>query len=113
MRKPYTMTKAREKWTPEEHARFVHAIKLYGRSWKRIEGAFFGAGRFLCRAPLHTTPSQAPPHPTPPTNHPNPEHVGTKTAVQVRSHAQKFFNKLEKKKEAGEQIAQGETGGNY
>lgn len=30
------------------------------------------------------------------------EHIGTKTAVQIRSHAQKFFNKLEKKKEAGE-----------
>lgn len=30
------------------------------------------------------------------------EHIGTKTAVQIRSHAQKFFNKLEKKKEAGQ-----------
>lgn len=35
------------------------------------------------------------------------EHIGTKTAVQVRSHAQKFFNKLERKKEAGEEIAEG------
>lgn len=35
------------------------------------------------------------------------EHIGTKTAVQIRSHAQKFFNKLEKKKEAGQQPDKG------
>lgn len=35
------------------------------------------------------------------------EYIGTKTAVQIRSHAQKFFNKLEKKKEAGELPAKG------
>lgn len=29
------------------------------------------------------------------------EHVGSKTAVQIRSHAQKFFTKIEKSKEAG------------
>ncbi|KAJ6752658.1 SWI/SNF COMPLEX-RELATED [Salix koriyanagi] len=45
-RKPYTITKQRERWTEEEHK-------------KRIE-----------------------------------EHVGTKTAVQIRSHAQKFFSKV-------------------
>jgi hypothetical protein len=38
-RKPYTITKAREKWTPDEHARFIEAIKLFGRHWKKIEGA--------------------------------------------------------------------------
>ncbi|KAI3726245.1 hypothetical protein L1987_66042 [Smallanthus sonchifolius] len=60
-RKPYTITKQRERWTEDEHSSFLEALKLYGRAWQRIE-----------------------------------EHIGTKTAVQIRSHAQKFFTKLEK-----------------
>ncbi|KAK9815423.1 hypothetical protein WJX72_003427 [[Myrmecia] bisecta] len=66
VRKQYTISKQRERWTDEEHNRFLDALKLYGRAWRRIE-----------------------------------EHIGTKTAVQIRSHAQKFFAKLEKEQNAG------------
>ncbi|GJN39623.1 hypothetical protein PR202_gb28754 [Eleusine coracana subsp. coracana] len=37
VRKPYTITKQRERWTEAEHKRFLEALKLYGRQWQRIE----------------------------------------------------------------------------
>lgn len=38
-RKAYTVTKPRERWTDEEHNKFLEALKLYGRQWRKIEGA--------------------------------------------------------------------------
>ncbi|XP_008439278.1 protein REVEILLE 6-like isoform X3 [Cucumis melo] len=60
-RKPYTITKCRESWTEPEHDKFLEAIQLFDRDWKKIE-AF----------------------------------VGSKTVIQIRSHAQKYFLKVEK-----------------
>ncbi|KAL0041947.1 hypothetical protein WJX79_010009 [Trebouxia sp. C0005] len=62
-RKPYTITKQRERWTDSEHELFLEALKLYGRAWRSIQ-----------------------------------EHIGSKTTVQIRSHAQKFFTKLDKQR---------------
>ncbi|XP_020592467.1 protein REVEILLE 6-like [Phalaenopsis equestris] len=61
IRKPYTITKSRESWTEEEHKKFLDAILLYDRDWKKIESF-----------------------------------VGSKTVIQIRSHAQKYFQKVQK-----------------
>lgn len=61
VRKPYTITKSRESWSDEEHDKFIEALQLFDRDWKKIE-AF----------------------------------VGSKTVIQIRSHAQKYFLKVQK-----------------
>ncbi|CAN6353864.1 unnamed protein product [Urochloa humidicola] len=60
-RKPYQITRPRERWAADEHGRFLHGLTLFGRDWKRVE-----------------------------------QFVSTKTATQVRSHAQKYFLKAQK-----------------
>ena len=50
------------RWTKEEHFRFIEALIIYGKEWKKVQ-----------------------------------QHVGTRTSTQARSHAQKFFGKLQKK----------------
>ncbi|XP_008643552.1 protein REVEILLE 6 isoform X5 [Zea mays] len=61
VRKPYTITKSRESWTEQEHDKFLEALQLFDRDWKKIE-AF----------------------------------VGSKTVIQIRSHAQKYLLKVQK-----------------
>ncbi|XP_050223593.1 protein REVEILLE 6-like [Mercurialis annua] len=61
IRKPYTITKSRESWTEPEHDKFLEALHLFDRDWKKIE-AF----------------------------------VGSKSVIQIRSHAQKYFLKVQK-----------------
>jgi SHAQKYF class myb-like DNA-binding protein len=90
-RKPYTITKQRERWTEEEHSRFLEALKLHGRAWRKIEGSARQPYRQTVRLTFVLTHARPPPP-----RLPRAEHVGTKTAVQIRSHAQKFFTKVEK-----------------
>ncbi|KAL8534479.1 hypothetical protein ACS0TY_010478 [Phlomoides rotata] len=61
VRKPYTITKSRVNWTEPEHDKFLEALQLFDRDWKKIESF-----------------------------------VGSKTAIQIRSHAQKYFLKVQK-----------------
>ncbi|XP_071706056.1 protein REVEILLE 5-like isoform X2 [Rutidosis leptorrhynchoides] len=61
IRKPYTISKSRESWTDPEHDKFLEALQLFDRDWKKIE-AF----------------------------------IGSKTVIQIRSHAQKYFLKVQK-----------------
>ncbi|KAJ3694077.1 hypothetical protein LUZ60_009557 [Juncus effusus] len=37
LRKPYTITRPRDRWTSEEHDRFLEALLIFGRDWKKIE----------------------------------------------------------------------------
>lgn len=32
--------KPRERWTPEEHGRFLEGLKMYHRDWRSIESVF-------------------------------------------------------------------------
>ncbi|KAE9589975.1 putative transcription factor MYB-HB-like family [Lupinus albus] len=61
VRKPYTITKSRESWSDEEHDKFLEALQLFDRDWKKIE-----------------------------------DFVGSKSVIQIRSHAQKYFLKVQK-----------------
>ena len=49
------------RWTPDEHFRFIEALKIHGKEWRKVQ-----------------------------------QHVYSRTSTQARSHAQKFFVKLEK-----------------
>uniref|UniRef100_A0A0V0GZ36 Putative ovule protein n=1 Tax=Solanum chacoense TaxID=4108 RepID=A0A0V0GZ36_SOLCH len=52
IRKPYTITKSRESWTEPEHDKFLEALQLFDRDWKKIE-AFVGSKTVIQKHRLH------------------------------------------------------------
>ncbi|CDW72485.1 myb-like dna-binding shaqkyf class family protein [Stylonychia lemnae] len=56
------MGKTAGRWTKEEHKKFVQAIRLFGKDWRKVE-----------------------------------DFVETRSGAQIRSHAQKYFIRIQKK----------------
>ncbi|KAL0857863.1 hypothetical protein Bca101_063017 [Brassica carinata] len=70
VRKPYTITKSRESWTEEEHDKFLEALQLGLCS--SVPYRFDRDWKKI------------------------EDFVGSKTVIQIRSHAQKYFLKVQK-----------------
>ncbi|KAF8675342.1 hypothetical protein HU200_047703 [Digitaria exilis] len=76
-RKAYTITRPRERWTADEHDRFLHALVLFGRDWKRIEAFVVSktSTQIRSHAQKHFIKAQKLGLPTP-APHPRPATVG-------------------------------------
>ncbi|KAL9270408.1 REVEILLE 8-like protein [Drosera capensis] len=70
VRKQYTITKSRESWTDEEHDKFLEALELFDRDWKKIED-FIGSKTVI-------------------------QALCNEGSCCIRSHAQKYFLKVQK-----------------
>ncbi|KAL5143760.1 Protein REVEILLE 6 [Glycine soja] len=80
VRKPYTITKSRENWTDQEHDKFLEALHLFERDWKKIE-AFVGSKTIRSHAQKYfmkiqkngTSEHVPPPRPKRKAAHPYPQ----------------------------------------
>ncbi|WVY96376.1 hypothetical protein V8G54_028527 [Vigna mungo] len=86
-RKPYTITKSRESWTEPEHDKFLEALQLSIETWilavYHIRGfKLFQGYVLMIRFDRDWKKIEA--------------FVGSKTVIQIRSHAQKYFLKVQK-----------------
>ncbi|KAL2334787.1 hypothetical protein Fmac_016000 [Flemingia macrophylla] len=81
MRKPYTITKSRENWTEPEHDKFLEALQLFDRDWKKIE-AFVGTKTVIQSTELWQEMGYS--------------LIKIISRYHIRSHAQKYFLKVQK-----------------
>ncbi|KAE8654291.1 Hydroxyproline-rich glycoprotein family protein [Hibiscus syriacus] len=72
IRKPYTITKSRESWTEEEHDKFLEALQLFDREWKKIED-FVGSKTVIQVQKNGTVAHVPPPRPKRKADHPYPQ----------------------------------------
>ncbi|MBA0685929.1 hypothetical protein Goari_013566 [Gossypium aridum] len=92
IRKPYTITKSRESWTDQEHDKFLEALQFLQDSDSvvyALDAHFLVHGAdvvpssiYHCRFDRDWKKIEA--------------FVGSKTVIQIRSHAQKYFLKAQK-----------------
>jgi SHAQKYF class myb-like DNA-binding protein len=94
-RKPYTITRPRERWCPEEHEHFLDALLRSALCMTHCSALFCSDVSEVCTSRSETLKfcavfrfgrdwKKI------------EEHVRTKTAVQIRSHAQKYFLKVQR-----------------
>ncbi|RDX67867.1 Protein REVEILLE 6, partial [Mucuna pruriens] len=87
-RKPYTITKSRESWTEPEHDKFLEALQLFDRDWKKIE-AFVGSKTIRSHAQKYflkvqksgTSEHLPPPRPKRKAAHPYPQKASKNAPV--------------------------------
>ncbi|XP_022147402.1 protein REVEILLE 6-like isoform X2 [Momordica charantia] len=89
IRKPYTITKSRESWTEQEHDKFLEALQFGENSGKdekvsEEEFCFLASPYFSVTYIFDRDWKKI------------EAFVGSKTVIQIRSHAQKYFLKIQK-----------------
>ncbi|XP_057547226.1 protein REVEILLE 6-like isoform X7 [Amaranthus tricolor] len=72
IRKPYTITKSRESWTEPEHDKFLEALQLFDRDWKKIE-VFIGSKTVIQVQKSGSNEHLPPPRPKRKAAHPYPQ----------------------------------------
>ena len=98
-RKPYTITKSRESWTDAEHNMFLEAINLCVSRLRPNLHPPVTLGKQDAESPRALLGADAAPASPSARRYDRDwkqieKYVGTKTVIQIRSHAQKYFLKV-------------------